>query len=209
MRFCQNSVTAIHTEPDSRRLQGLAPGSELPNHVSRGDRVMNAFIHGHTIRATLLALFSIVGFLIAGTAAAQSVGEKAKFSDLTTFDGSTFKADDLKGRPVLLYFWASWCPTCQKEMPLLKKTYAKYKDKGLEILAINFGEEPAKAQAFFKGHGFEFPGGPIDAVYNANYPNLRGTPTWFLIDRAGVIQMKIVGKEDVRWELEKGLGPLL
>lgn len=170
---------------------------------------MNAFIRGSLVRAAVVALFSLVGLLAAGIASAQSVGDKAILSDLTTFDGSTFKAEDLKGRPVLLYFWASWCPTCVKEMPLLKKTYTKFKDKGFEILAINFRDEPAKAQAFFKGHAFEFPGGPIDATYNANYPNLQGTPTWFLIDRTGIIRAKIVGKEDVRWELEKGLGPLL
>ena len=140
---------------------------------------------------------------------AQAVGDKATLSDLTTFNGGTVKAETLKGRPVLLYFWASWCPTCQNEMPLLKSTYSKYKEKGFEILAISFREEPAKSQAFFKRHGFEFPGGPIDATYDANYPNIRGTPTWFLIDREGVIRKKIVGSEDVRWELVKGLQPLL
>ena len=170
---------------------------------------MNTFLNQSSVKGMLLAIVSIVGFLVAGMATAQSVGDKATLSDLTTFDGSIVTAENLKGRPVLLYFWASWCPTCINEMPLLKKTYGKYKDKGFEILAVSFRDEPAKAQAFFKRQGFEFPGGPIDATYDANYPNLRGTPTWFLIDRAGVIRTKIIGKEDVRWELEKGLGPLL
>jgi thiol-disulfide isomerase/thioredoxin len=170
---------------------------------------MNIEVHRSSLKARLIALASILAFLVTGAASAQSVGDNATLSDLTTFDGRTFKTEGLKGRPVLLYFWASWCPTCMKEMPLLKKTYSKYKDKGFEILAVSFRDEPAKSQAYFKGQGFEFPGGPIDATYNANYPNLLGTPTWFLIDRNGVIRKKVVGSEDVRWELEKGLAPLL
>jgi cytochrome c biogenesis protein CcmG, thiol:disulfide interchange protein DsbE len=170
---------------------------------------MNAFVHFGFVQSMLLAIATIVGLLVPGISSAQSVGEKATFTDLTTFDGTTLKAEVLKGRPVLLYFWASWCPICVNEMPLLKKTYAKYKNKGFEIVAISFREETTKSQAFYKGEGFEFPGGPIDATYNANYPNLRGTPTWFLVDREGVIRKKIVGSQDVRWELEKGLLPLL
>lgn len=170
---------------------------------------MGIFAARATVKSVSLVLASIACVLVAGIASAQSVGDKASLSDLTTFDGSTIKTDDLRGRPVLLYFWASWCPTCIKEMPLLRKAHAKYKDKGFEILAISFREEPAKAKTFFKGFDFEFPGGPIDAAYNANYPKLLGTPTWFLIDREGVIRKKVVGTEDLRWELDKGLVPLL
>ena len=170
---------------------------------------MNAFVYRDSFRSVLLAVVFVLGLHAPGMALAQSVGDKATFTDLTTFEGTTFKADGLKGRPVLLYFWASWCPTCLNEMPLLKKIHAKYKSKGFEIVAISFREEPAKSLAFFKRHQFEFPGGPIDAAYNANYPNLRGTPTWFLVDREGVIRKTITASEDVRWELEKGLEPLL
>lgn len=170
---------------------------------------MIAFVHYRLVQSILLTVATIVGLHIPGISSAQSVGDKAIFTDLATFDGATVKAEDLKGRPVLLYFWASWCPICVNEMPLLKKTYAKYKNKGFEIIAISFREEPAKSQRFFKGEGFEFPGGPIDAIYKANYPNLHGTPTWFLVDREGVVRKKVVGSQDVRWELEKGLLPLL
>ena len=167
-------------------------------------RARRAFFHSFLLVACL-----IVGFLFPTAASAQLVGDKATFSDVTTFDGNIVKAETLKGRPVLLYFWASWCPTCLREMPQLKNTYAKYKDKGFEIIALSFREDPAKSRTFFKERGFEFPGGPIDDAYNTNYPNLKGTPTWFLIDREGVIRKKFGGVEEVKWELEKTLGPLL
>lgn len=160
-------------------------------------------------QAPLLTIILAINLLIVNSANAQSVGDKVALSDFTTFEGSTVKADDLKGRPVLLYFWASWCPICVNEMPLLKRIYTKHKDKGFEILAVSFREEPEKSQAFFKRHGFEFPGGPIDAAHNTNFPGIRGTPTWLLIDRDGVVRRKIVGSQDIRWELEKGLAPLL
>ena len=160
-------------------------------------------------KTLVLAAVSVVGLLAPSLALSQSVGDKAEFTDLTTFDGSTVKANDLKGRPVLLYFWASWCPTCMNEMPYLKKMHTKYRDKGFEILAISIREEPQKSLAFFKRNEFEFPGGPIDAAYQATYPNLRRTPTWYLVDRAGIIRTKFSGTQDVRWELEKALTPLL
>lgn len=170
---------------------------------------MNALANKTIFPSLLLAVCAAVGFHLPGSASAQSVGDTAVLSDVTTFDGATVKAETLKGRPVLLYFWASWCPVCQKEMPQLKGVYAKYKDKGFEILAVSFREDPAKSRAFFKDRGFEFPAGPIDAAYNTNYPNLKGTPTWFLIDRDGVIRKKVVGSEEIKWELEKGVAPLL
>ena len=170
---------------------------------------MNEAIHQRVRQFIFLIVISAVSFLAPNLALAQSVGDTAIFTDFTTFDTVTIKAVDLKDRPVLLYFWAGWCPTCNREMPTLTKIYAKYRAKGFEVLAVNFREEPANALVFFKRHGFAFPGGMIDAAYAANYPNLRGTPTWFLVDRQGVIRKKVIGNEDILWELEKALVPLL
>ena len=170
---------------------------------------MNATAHQRLRRFALLTVISTFCFLVPNVARTQSVGDTAVFTDFTTFDAGTIRAVDLKDRPVLLYFWAGWCPTCNREMPTLMKIYAKYKAKGFEVLAVNFREEPANALAFYKRHGLAFPGGLIDDTYKANYPNIRGTPTWFLIDRQGIIRKKVVGDEDIRWELEKALAPLL
>ncbi len=166
-------------------------------------------ISRNTLLHTVRLGFLVGSLLYSAAASAQSVGDKVVLSDMTTFDGDTIKAESLKDRPVLVYFWASWCPTCVSEMPRLKGTYAKYKSKGFEILSLSFREDSAKSRAFFKSWGFNFPGGPIDSAYSENFPKLKGTPTWFLIDRTGVIRKKVVGLEEVRWELEKSLEPLL
>ena len=65
---------------------------------------MNAFVYRNTFRSVFLAVVFVLGLAAPGMASAQAVGDKATFTDLTTFEGATFKAEGLKGRPVLLYF---------------------------------------------------------------------------------------------------------
>lgn len=170
---------------------------------------MSAFRIRFTLRTVIVAALICFAFAMPRTALAIVVGDQAVLTEFTNFDGTKVSPADLKGRPVLLYFWASWCPTCYKEMPMMQKTYNKYKDKGFVILAINIREERANAEKFYKRHGFDFPSGSINAAYLANYPGIRATPTWFLIDRAGVISAKSIGTDDIEWELEKRLLPLL
>ncbi|MFS4455688.1 TlpA family protein disulfide reductase [Maribacter sp. 2304DJ31-5] len=68
-------------------------------------------------------------------------GEPAVDFDLPTPDGKTLKLSSLKGKVVIIDFWASWCVWCRKETPNLKKQYAKYKDKGLEIVSVSFDKK--------------------------------------------------------------------
>ena len=94
-------------------------------------------------------------------------------------------------------------------MPLLNDIYEEYHSKGLEILAVNVEEEIDKATSFYKRKSFMFPGGPMTPKYKINYPSAKGTPSWFLVDKGGIIRAKVLGRRDLRWTLEKALLPLL
>jgi thiol-disulfide isomerase/thioredoxin len=76
---------------------------------------------------------------------------------LTTAEGTVIEAAKLRGKVVLIDCWASWCGPCMKKMPELKKIYAAWHLKGLEILGLSFDQDPAAAKAAFKSHEIPWP----------------------------------------------------
>lgn len=113
---------------------------------------------------------------------------------LESIEGRKFKLADLKGKVVLIDFWATWCGPCVAEMPSLKKLYEKYKEKGLEILAISIDEDSSKVRAFAIENAFNFP--------VAHSPTLgkqfKATPipTSLFIDKHGNLRYRKTGFEE-------------
>jgi len=104
---------------------------------------------------------------------------------LTTQAGGKISLNDYQGKPVILHFWATWCPYCKKLQPKLVELEKKYKDSGIEIVAISFNEdEGAMPQDVIKARGYDFitavNGEPVVKLYG-----VRGTPTTFFINRQG------------------------
>ena len=100
---------------------------------------------------------------------------------------------ELKGKAVLLNFWATWCPPCRDEMPSMEALYQRYKDSGLEIVAVNVREDSARVQAFMASYRLSFPAvldadGRVSTVYG-----VRALPTSFLINKEGKIVARLVG----------------
>jgi len=114
---------------------------------------------------------------------------------LETLAGDQVALSDLRGKVVLVNFWASWCPPCRAEMPAIERVYRSHKDLGLEVLAINTTnqDDQGAAAAFVQEFGLTFPV-PLDhtGAVSASY-NLRGLPSTYFIDRHGVIRSVVVG----------------
>jgi cytochrome c biogenesis protein CcmG/thiol:disulfide interchange protein DsbE len=158
--------------------------------------MFNLGLHTAFFRSTFLLCVAFATFTFSADSPAQVVGEKAKLNNIKLFDGSQFDPDSVKGKVVLLYFWASWCPTCYKEMPVVEKYYMEYKDQGFTVLAINFRDKIENAKKMLgEVAPIDFPVGKINDDYRSDYPKLHGTPTWYLIDRSGVIRKVIVGEQ--------------
>jgi thiol-disulfide isomerase/thioredoxin len=126
-------------------------------------------------------------------AARMQVGQPAPQFNYAAIDGLVIKLSQFKGnKPVVLDFWATWCPPCQMEIPLLDQVYLKHKDK-LEIIAIS-SEDAASAGAirsFAHNKGISFdimhdPTGTIEAMYPHN-----AIPFLVFIDKEG----KVIGVE--------------
>jgi peroxiredoxin len=84
--------------------------------------------------------------------------EPAKDFEVSTLDGRKLKLSDLRGKAVIVSFWATWCVPCREEMPLLVELYKKYKSRGLEIVALSSDapEDRSKVVAFAKEHNLPF-----------------------------------------------------
>ena len=109
-------------------------------------------------------------------------------------DGRVISNDSLRGRVVLVNVWATWCLPCRAEMPLLEAMHQRHRDKGFTMVGLSVDRGPESGvRAFLTERGISYPVGIVsDDVLNA-FGGVRGYPTSFLIDRAGVIRHAVIG----------------
>jgi cytochrome c biogenesis protein CcmG/thiol:disulfide interchange protein DsbE len=116
------------------------------------------------------------------------LGQPAPEISLSTVDGVPVSLSALRGRPVIVNFWASWCVPCRDEFPLLVEAYERYSGQGLEILGVIHDDGPQTAAAFARSYGATWPllQDPDDAAWRV----YRGAlvPITYYIDRAGIIR---------------------
>ena len=132
--------------------------------------------------------------LVAGQRA-NLTGKEAPAFELMGLGAKAYSlaALKLKGKPVLLDFWATWCIPCRKSTPVLEKLFEEYKDRGLVILGVNAGEERETVEAFLKNTPLGYPAvlsgesGILEAYQVTSYP------TFVLIGRDGIIVAHEVG----------------
>ena len=120
----------------------------------------------------------------------------ARDFSLPTTGGETLSLSQLKGKVVFLNFWATWCGPCRMEMPSMEALYKRYKDEGLEILAVNCMETRQEVAAFMEENALTFTAAlDEDGKINGTY-GVQAIPTSYLIDRDGKIIMRLVGSID-------------
>lgn len=113
--------------------------------------------------------------------------------------------NQLRGKVVVLNFWATWCPPCAEEMPSLVQLQKKVQDKGVTVLAVSVDDAEADYHKFLKDYGVDFltvreSGKRTDAVVISPTANKYGTfkiPESYVIDRKGVIRRRFIGA--VNW----------
>jgi thiol-disulfide isomerase/thioredoxin len=126
------------------------------------------------------------------------IGKEAPELWLQTLAGETVKLADLRGKIVLLDFWATWCEPCRNQMPAIAKLHRETKDQGVVLLGVNNDETPEKALKWVKEQGYDWP-----SLYDGKQKDARGKykvdgiPTLVLIDKQGIIAEYQVGSGEI------------
>ncbi|HRN50513.1 MAG TPA: TlpA disulfide reductase family protein [Anaerolineales bacterium] len=124
-------------------------------------------------------------------AAEPVVGSPAPDFVLNNLQGEPVRLSELRGQPVLLNFWATWCGPCRQEMPTIQ---ARYNQGGFAVLAVDFAESRQQVQGFLDEIGVDLPvlldsDGSVQELYR-----VRGYPSTFFIDAQGIIRFFHIGE---------------
>ncbi len=151
----------------------------------------------------VLKLLTVFIFTLLMVSACKDKAEKTSLPKLGAtainfncqdLEGQDWSLDKVKGKIVLLRFWADWCPYCRYEMPIIDKYYRKLKNEGFLVLAVNVKQSAEVALAFIAQLDVTFPV-PLDpdGKMTQRY-GVYAIPTNFLIDREGIIREILIGE---------------
>ncbi len=150
----------------------------------------------------LTTLLCLAPFLAVKAEVDQSKPLDIKF---TAVDGTKVDLTSLKGKVVLIDFWATWCPPCRAEVPNVVATYKKFHDKGFEIVGISLDQSKEKLLAFTKENGMVWPqyfdGKGWENEISSKY-GIDGIPAMWLVGKDGKV-VSTNAREDLEGQVEK------
>jgi len=161
------------------------------------------------ILVTILTSGLLITGCTAGSEPIAAVGEAAPNFELQNLDGQLISLSNLRGKPVLVNFWATWCQPCVSEMPHLQEIDNEWSDKGLVVLAINWGESASQAEQFLQDHNFSLQVLIDTKKVVASKYGIRAIPTTFFIDKDGIVQNKVIGAFPSKAAIESRLDEIV
>jgi peroxiredoxin len=143
-------------------------------------------------------------------AIAGEIGSRLPDFAVRDLRGRTISSSDLRGKAVLIDFWATWCQPCKKEMPGYQKLLDRYGQRGFVVIGFKLDtmadvEEP---RAFAKRLGIRYPLAVATEDLRQKFGGIEGLPTTLLYDRQGILRQKVIGFEYTH-VFEAALKPLL
>ena len=111
------------------------------------------------------------------------------YADYRANFGPNLHLETLRGRIVVMNFWASWCPPCRDEAPELEATWRTYKDRGVVVVGVDLLDTETDALNYLKAFGITYPNGlDVQQRISKNVYRITGQPETFVVDRHGIIR---------------------
>jgi len=165
-------------------------------------------IRRRLLRGSLLAAAAAAPAWAQQTPAANSdrdsplpaLGTTLTLPDFTLFDGRTLSAASADGQVLVLYWWASWCPFCAVQSPLMNQLWLAQRSRGLQFWGLSIDRKPEDATGYLAKRGFSFPSGPLTPAFARALPKPKGLPITLVRGRDGRVLMGEAGQlfpEDV------------
>lgn len=125
-----------------------------------------------------------------------AVGKPAPIFELKDANGGTWRLSDLKGKVVLLNFWATWCTTCKAEMPSKEALFQHMKGKQVQMLGVLFRDKASNLASYYRTQTVSMPTLINPDNDMARLYGITGVPETFIIDKDGIVREKIVGPRE-------------
>ncbi len=122
------------------------------------------------------------------------VGALLPLPEVPMLDGSVFRPTFADGQVLVLYWWASWCPFCALQSPLMEKLWKAQRGRGLLMLGLSVDAKPGDAVAYQSSRGYTFPSGWVSPAVAKVLPKAKGLPVTIVRGRDGRVQMAETGQ---------------
>jgi cytochrome c biogenesis protein CcmG/thiol:disulfide interchange protein DsbE len=126
----------------------------------------------------------------------------------TTFEGETIALADLRGKGVVVNFWASWCDPCRDEAELLESAWRREKDNGIVFLGLDYLDQEPAAKAYLAEFDITYPNGPDLQSQAARRYGIKGVPETYFVDPEGNIAQVVIGPITSEAQLESFLAKI-
>ncbi|HQR11361.1 MAG TPA: TlpA disulfide reductase family protein [Casimicrobiaceae bacterium] len=141
-------------------------------------------------RESLRIITAALGGMAFDPSLAAAPGDRVDWTDVALLDGRRLPSAALTGRVVVVEIWASWCPFCAQQNPLLQQLYDAQRGHGLDVLTFSIDRDPAKARAYMTRHRYTFPAAMATRQSEKWFGPRVGLPETYVVDRDGRIVFK-------------------
>jgi cytochrome c biogenesis protein CcmG, thiol:disulfide interchange protein DsbE len=142
-------------------------------------------LRGAAIAASILLLAGLL------PAASRAAGRQDPALVVPTLHGDVFDLAALRGKVVLVHFWATWCPPCRQEMPALDAFYRRYHDQGVELIGVSADRKRDAGEVRKMAAAMSYPVAMASAATKNGFGEQEALPVTYVIDRGGVVRAEM------------------